>query len=235
MSFVLEARQLGKSYRLGEEIIHALSQVQFRLRGGEFVAVMGPSGSGKSTLMHLLGLLDFPDEGEVLLEGQSTKLLSDDQLTALRRDKLGFVFQSFELIPSLTAKENILLPAEVAGRKREGSERCTYLAAQLGIADRLNHRPGQLSGGQRQRVAIARALINNPAVILADEPTGNLDSKTSEEVLSLLRRGVDEEGWTVIMVTHDTEAASYADRIIELKDGKIISEADKSLLRFTTS
>ena len=224
MDIVLEAKDLVKVYELGQEKIYALDHVDLRIAAGEFVAVMGPSGSGKSTLMHLLGLLDATDSGDVLLEGESTKTLDDNTLTALRRDKLGFIFQSFELIPTLSAKENILLPAEVAGNRAEASERLTNLARDLSIGERLNHRPNQLSGGQRQRIAIARALINNPAVILADEPTGNLDSKTGQEVLELLRSGVDKKGWTVVMVTHDPNAATYADRVIHLQDGKIKKE-----------
>jgi putative ABC transport system ATP-binding protein len=221
MSQLIEASNLSKIYKLGDETIYALNSLSLAVKKGEFVAVMGPSGSGKSTLMHLLGLLDSPDEGRIVLEGQDTSSLTDDELTALRRDKLGFIFQSFELIPTLSAKENILLPAEIAGRRAEAEVRCKTLATLLGIEARLKHKPNELSGGQRQRVAIARALINDPAVILADEPTGNLDSKTGEEVLELLRNGVMQEGWTVIMVTHDDYAATYADRIIHLKDGQI--------------
>ena len=228
---VLEAKDLVKVYELGQEQIYALNHVDLQIMAGEFVAVMGPSGSGKSTLMHLLGLLDSADSGDVLLEGDSTKALDDNTLTRLRRDKLGFIFQSFELIPTLSAKENILLPAEVAGRREETAQRLTGLAERLSIGDRLNHRPNQLSGGQRQRIAIARALINDPAVILADEPTGNLDSKTGEEVLELLRTGVDKENWTVVMVTHDAAAAAYADRIIHLQDGKISREDVKTGVR----
>ncbi len=221
----LSAVNLTKTYKLGDEVIYALRDVSLDVQRGEFVAVMGPSGSGKSTLMHLLGLLDLPEQGEVLIEGRSTKNLSDDDLTHLRRDNLGFVFQSFELIPTLSAKENILLPAEVAGKRNEAEGRCMAIAKQLGISERLNHRPNQLSGGQRQRVAIARSLINNPVVILADEPTGNLDSQTSTEVLELLKRGVKENNWTVIMVTHDPKAALYADRIVFLQDGKLSGES----------
>ncbi|MCA9839039.1 MAG: ABC transporter ATP-binding protein [Trueperaceae bacterium] len=222
---LVRASQLVKRYHLGSEIIHALNGVSLEIRQGEFVAVMGPSGSGKSTLLHLLGLLDVPDEGSISLEGKSTASLSDDALTHMRRDKLGFIFQTFELIPTLTAKENMMLPAEVAGKRAEAEKRCQELAALLNISDRLNHKPNELSGGQRQRVAIGRALINDPVLILADEPTGNLDSKTGEEVLELLRQGVLEQGWTVVMVTHDVNAATYADRIIQLKDGQIEKES----------
>jgi len=219
---VVQARDLRKTYTLGEETIHALDGVSLEIKKGEFVAVMGPSGSGKSTLLHLLGLLENPDSGEVTIEGTRTTNLNDDDLTRLRRDKLGFIFQNFELIPNLSAKENALLPAEVAGRRKHAETRLAELAQDLGITDRLSHRPKQLSGGQQQRVAIARALINDPAVILADEPTGNLDSDTSREVLGLLQRGVREQGWTVVMVTHDPNAAQFAERLIVLRDGHIV-------------
>ncbi len=222
--FALAATDLHKSYRLGEEVIKALQGVTLLVPKGQFVAVMGPSGSGKSTLLHLIGLLDSPDAGTVAIEGRSTTGLDDDELTAMRRDRLGFLFQSFELIPNLTAKENVLLPAEVAGRRDEAASRLTELAQKLGIADRLSHRPRQLSGGQRQRVALARALVNDPAVVLADEPTGNLDSKTGAEVLTLLRDGVDRLGWTVVMVTHDPVAAQAADRVVFLRDGRVAGE-----------
>lgn len=220
-SYAIEGRRLGKNYRLGEQKIIALSGVDIAVEPGSFVSVMGPSGSGKSTLLHLLGLLDVPDEGQVLIDGIATAGLDDDALTEMRRDRLGFVFQTFELIPNLTARENILLPAEVAGRRVEGEKRLDELAADLGISDRLDHRPKQLSGGQRQRVALARALINDPVVVLADEPTGNLDSETGQEVLGLLRRGVDDLGWTVVMVTHDPKAALVADTILFLRDGRL--------------
>jgi putative ABC transport system ATP-binding protein len=225
-TFAIEARSLHRHFPLGDGSVHALRGVNLQVAPGEFVAVMGPSGSGKSTLLHLLGLLDAPDEGEVLLAGRSTKGLDDDALTDLRRRKLGFVFQSFELVPNLTAAENILLPAEIEGRKASAQTRLTTLAARLGISDRLSHRPSQLSGGQRQRVALARALINEPVVILADEPTGNLDSKMGGEVLEVLRRGVDEEGWTVVTVTHDLRAARTADRVLFLRDGELVGEGN---------
>lgn len=222
--FALAATDLHKAYALGEEVINALQGVTLLVPKGQFVAVMGPSGSGKSTLLHMIGLLDTPDKGSVAIEGRATDGLSDDELTALRRDRLGFLFQSFELIPNLTARENVLLPAEVAGRRDEAAARLEDLAARLGISDRLSHRPRQLSGGQRQRVALARALINDPAVVLADEPTGNLDSKTGAEVLALLRDGVDAHGWTVVMVTHDPVAAQAADRVVFLRDGRVAGE-----------
>jgi len=222
--FALTASGLSKRYRLGGETVEALSNLNLTVPHGQFLAVMGPSGSGKSTLLHLLGLLDSADSGAVEIAGQATHALSDDALTALRRDKLGFVFQGFELIPNLTARENILLPAEVAGRRAAAEGTLARLAATLGIESRLGHRPAQLSGGQQQRVALARALINDPVVILADEPTGNLDTKTGEEVLGLFQRGVRDEGWTVVMVTHDPKAALHADRIVFLRDGQLVGE-----------
>ena len=217
----IEARNVVKSYRMGEVVIPALRDVSLSVASGSFTAVMGPSGSGKSTLLHVLGLVDVPDEGDVLVAGRSTSDLDDDALTVLRRDTIGFVFQTFELIEALSARENVLLPAEVAGRVDAGRERLAHLAERLGIAERLDHRPGQLSGGQRQRVALARALVNDPVVILADEPTGNLDSATGRDVLDVLRAGVDEEGWTVLMVTHDPVAAMRADHVVFLRDGTL--------------
>jgi putative ABC transport system ATP-binding protein len=224
-ALALDARGLHKRFTLGGEVVHALAGVDLRVGVGEFVAVMGPSGSGKSTLLHLLGLLDAPDEGTIAIGGVATGGLDDDRLTELRRLKLGFLFQSFELIPNLTARENILLPAEIAGLLDEGRERLAGLAGGLGIVDRLDHRPDQLSGGQRQRVALARALVNDPVVVLADEPTGNLDSRTGREVLDLLAAGVRRDAWTVVMVTHDPKAAAMADRIVFLRDGKVSGEA----------
>lgn len=220
----LRAHGLTKRYHLGDETVDALVDLELTVPQGQFVAVMGPSGSGKSTLLHLLGLLDSADTGTIEIAGRATADLSDDDLTALRRDSLGFVFQGFELIPNLSARENILLPAEVAGRRVAGEKVLTRLASVLNIEGRLNHRPAQLSGGQQQRVALARALINDPVVILADEPTGNLDTHNGEEVLSLFQNGVKNEGWTVVMVTHDAKAALYADRIVFLRDGKLVGE-----------
>lgn len=220
----VQAVGLTKAYRMGEVVIPALHDVSLDVARGSFVAVMGPSGSGKSTLLHLLGLLDVPDAGRVALDGRPTGALDDDAATRMRRDDVGFVFQTFELLPNLSARENVLLPAEVAGRRADGEARLDELAQDLGIADRLDHRPEQLSGGQRQRVAIARALVNDPVVVLADEPTGNLDSTTGGEVLDLLRRGVDARGWTVAMVTHDPNAALRADRIVFLRDGRVAGE-----------
>jgi putative ABC transport system ATP-binding protein len=223
-TLALDARGLHRRFQLGGEVVHALRGVDLQVAPGEFVAVMGPSGSGKSTLLHLLGLLDPPDEGQILLAGEDTRGMSDDELTDTRRRRLGFVFQSFELVPNLSARENILLPADIGGQRAAGEVRLRQLAETLSIGDRLDHRPDQLSGGQRQRVALARALINDPVLILADEPTGNLDSKTGREVLQLLRDGVDRLGWTVIVVTHDVNAAATADRVVFLRDGVISGE-----------
>jgi putative ABC transport system ATP-binding protein len=186
---------------------------------------MGPSGSGKSTLMHILAGLDRPTSGTVMLDGDEISGLDDGELTRLRRDKLGFVFQFFNLIPVLTAEEHVLLPLSIAGRKPDAAwvER---LIETVGLADRRTHRPAELSGGQQQRVAVARALVSRPAVVFADEPTGNLDSRSSQEVLGLLRTAVDEFGQTVVMVTHDPEAASYADRLVVLRDGLVVHDGN---------
>jgi len=184
---------------------------------------MGPSGSGKSTLMHILAGLDRPTSGTVTLDGDEISGLDDAELTRLRRDKLGFVFQFFNLIPVLTAEENVLLPLSIAGRKPD-ADWVARLIDTIGLGDRLTHRPAELSGGQQQRVAVARALVSRPAVVFADEPTGNLDSRSSEEVLGLLRTAVDEFGQSVVMVTHDPEAASYADRLVVLRDGLVVHD-----------
>lgn len=221
---IIEAHGLVKRYSLGEQQVEALKGVDLRIEQGSFVAVMGPSGSGKSTLLNLLGLLDVPDEGVIRLAGQETAQLGDDALTRLRRDRIGFVFQNFELIPTLSAQENILLPAEIAGKANEARAKLPTLAATLGIRDRLHHRPAELSGGQQQRVAMARALINRPALILADEPTGNLDSKSSEDVLERLHQAVSHESCSVVMVTHDLNAALYAERIVFLRDGTLVED-----------
>lgn len=221
---MLAAHNLHKNYALGDALVPALRGVSLALARGQWLAIQGSSGSGKSTLLHLLGLLDVPDEGEIFLDDQALHSLDDDARTQLRREHLGFVFQSFELLPTLSAAENILLPADVAGTMAQARQRLPELAARLGIAERLHHRPSELSGGQRQRVALARALINQPKVILADEPTGNLDSKTGSAVLELLRQGVDDLGWTVLMVTHDNQAAAYADSSIWLEDGHILPQ-----------
>lgn len=226
MTIVLQARSLSRTYTLGNEKVHALRNVTLDIPEGSFIAVMGPSGSGKSTLLNLLGLLDQADSGDVVLSGTPTRSLKDDALTLLRRDRIGFIFQTFELIPTLSAEENILLTSELSGQLKQARSDLPALSERLGLTGRLRNRPSELSGGQRQRVAIARALINRPAVILADEPTGNLDSKNGREVLEIFQNGVREEGWTVVMVTHDPAAALCAEKIIFLRDGQVVGETE---------
>jgi putative ABC transport system ATP-binding protein len=220
---IVSTTELRRVYGEGETAVHALRGITTGFPSGQFAAIMGPSGSGKSTLMHLLAGLDRPTAGSVVVDGSELANLDDKALTRLRRDRLGFVFQAFNLVPVLSAEENILLPLTLAGKKpdREWLEK---LIAAVGLGDRLDHRPSELSGGQQQRVAVARALIHRPAVVFADEPTGNLDSKSSDEVLALLRQAVDEFDQTVVMVTHDAHAASVADRIVVLNDGQIVHD-----------
>jgi putative ABC transport system ATP-binding protein len=222
-SDIVYATDLSRRYGEGEAAVDALAGVTVGFSRGQYSAIMGPSGSGKSTLMHCLAGLDRPTGGEVVVDGVSLSGLDDKRLTALRRDKIGFIFQSFNLLPVLTAEENILLPLSIAGRK---PDRAWFddLIETVGLGDRLTHRPAELSGGQQQRVAVARALITKPAVVFADEPTGNLDSRASAEVLGLLRASVDQLGQTVIMVTHDQTAAAVADRLIVLTDGRIVED-----------
>jgi putative ABC transport system ATP-binding protein len=217
------ARGLTKTFGRGDTLVHALRGVDLDLPAGRFTAIMGPSGSGKSTLMHCLAGLDQPTGGTVSVAGQPLENLGDDALTRFRRDHVGFVFQAFNLLPMLTAEQNIWLPTELAGRDRskDAQQRFAAIVETLGLTQRLGHRPSELSGGQQQRVAIARALLAGPAIVFADEPTGNLDSTSSAEVLSLLRQSVRELGQTVVMVTHEMEAARYADEIVVLADGRI--------------
>jgi putative ABC transport system ATP-binding protein len=222
---IVSATDLYRRYGEGEAAIFALDGVTVDFEAGRFTAIMGPSGSGKSTLMNVLAGLDRPTQGSVVLDGVELTSLDDGELTRLRRDKVGFVFQFFNLLPVLTAEENILLPLSIAGRKPDRQWLDTLIDA-VGLRDRLGHRPAQLSGGQQQRVAVARALVSKPAVVFADEPTGNLDSRTSEEVLGLLRRAVDDFGQTVVMVTHDPQAASYADRLLVLTDGHVVHDGE---------
>jgi len=219
----LEATDLVKTYGSGNTAVRALDGVSVAFAAGEFTAIMGPSGSGKSTLMHCLAGLDTPASGSVRIGGTEISGLSDRALTLLRRRRVGFVFQSFNLLPTLTAEQNIRLPLELAGRKPD-PEWWDAVIASLGLADRLRHRPSQLSGGQQQRVACARALITRPDVVFADEPTGNLDSRSGAEVLGFLRASVRELGQTVVMVTHDPVAASYAGRVLFLADGRVSGE-----------
>ena len=224
---IVSSKDLRRTYGEGEAAVHALAGVTVAFPAGELTAIMGPSGSGKSTLMHLLAGLDRPTSGTVTVDGTELGALDDDALTELRRENVGFVFQAFNLLPVLNAEENIVLPLSIAGRDPD-PEFLDRLIDTVGLRDRLTHRPAELSGGQQQRVAVARALASRPAVIFADEPTGNLDSHASGEVLDLLRRSVDDLGQTVIMVTHDPDAAAYADRVIELADGRIVDDRRQS-------
>ena len=217
------AEHLSKTYGAGETRVVALDDVTVSFEAGRFTAIMGPSGSGKSTLMHTMAGLDSATSGEVWVGDTPLSGLKDKGLTALRRDKVGFVFQQFNLLPTLTAGENITLPLDIAGRKADPQWLAQVVAA-VGLQDRLGHRPSELSGGQQQRVACARALASRPAVIFADEPTGNLDSRSGAEVLAFLRSSVRELGQTVVMVTHDPVAASYADRVVFLADGRLVGE-----------
>jgi putative ABC transport system ATP-binding protein len=221
---IVTADDVRRRYGEGTAAVDALAGVSLSFERGRFNAIMGPSGSGKSTLMHILAGLDRPTSGTVTLDGTELTGLDDAALTRLRRDKLGFIFQFFNLIPVLTAEENVVLPLSIAGVKPD-ADWIERLITTVGLDDRRTHRPSELSGGQQQRVAVARALASKPAVVFADEPTGNLDSKSSEEVLQLLRQSVDELGQSVVMVTHDPEAAAYADRLIVLRDGLVVHDA----------
>ena len=222
-SSIVRLQGVSKIYGSGDAQVRALDDVSVGFGAGEFTAIMGPSGSGKSTMMHILAGLDAPTSGHVFVEDTDITALKDTALTKLRRDRIGFVFQSFNLVPTLDARANILLPMRLAGKAPE-KEWFDLIVNSLGIADRLSHRPSEMSGGQQQRVAVARALMSRPAVIVADEPTGNLDSHSTGEVMDLLRRAVDELGQSVIMVTHDTATAAYADRVLVCRDGRIVSD-----------
>jgi putative ABC transport system ATP-binding protein len=222
---LIETENLTKIYGSGETVVVALDHVNIQIKEGEFVAVMGPSGCGKSTLLHLLGGLDRPSEGGVMIDSTAIADMKDDDLTKLRRQKIGFVFQFYNLIPVLTAVENASLPMTLDGIKPiDARKRATEWLERFGLGDRLTSRPDQLSGGQQQRVAVARALVAEPALILADEPTGNLDTRSGDEIAGLLRDVTKKYGRTVVMVTHDPRIAAYADRIIFLKDGKVVDE-----------
>lgn len=223
---VLRAGNLRKIYQVGDIKVPALRGVDLEIKRGEFVAIMGPSGSGKSTLLHLISGLDRPTGGEVMLADQRLSSLDDEALSILRRRKIGFVFQTFNLIPMLTAEENVMLPLLIDGRDpNEGQERMESLLQLVHIADRKDHKPDQLSGGQQQRVAIARALVTDPEIVMADEPTGSLDTNSGTVVLDLLRRIREGSGTSIVMVTHDPRSASYADRVVYLRDGKIVDES----------
>jgi len=217
------AVDLSKTYGKGDVTVRALDGINVEFERGRFTAVMGPSGSGKSTLMHCMAGLDVPTSGHAFIGDDEIGRLDDSALTQLRRDRVGFVFQSFNLVPTLAAGDNITLPGDLAGTQIDGAW-FEYLVGRLGIADRLSHRPSELSGGQQQRVACARALIGRPELIFADEPTGNLDSNASAEVLEFLRAAVSDDGQSIVMVTHDARAAAYADRVVFLADGKVVGE-----------
>ncbi len=224
---VVVGTDLSRRYGEGDTTVHALRDVSLSVGRGELTAVMGPSGSGKSTLMHILAGLDRPTSGRVTIAGTEITKLGDTELTKLRRQHIGFVFQFFNLLPMLTAEENVLLPLSIAGRKPE-KEFYEELIGRVGLGDRLRHRPSELSGGQQQRVAIARALVSRPTVVFADEPTGNLDSKTGGEILELLRESVATYGQTTVMVTHESRAAAIADRVLFLADGRIVRDMPRS-------
>jgi len=222
---LLETKDLVKSFVRGSQTVHALRGVSLSVRRGEFVAIIGPSGSGKSTLLHLMGGLDRPTSGSVLLDQRPLESMSDHALSLLRRRQLGFVFQFFQLVPTMSAEENVALPLLLDGKGRKNAmSKARELLAEMKLSDRCAHRPGQLSGGEMQRVAIARALISNPLLLLADEPTGNLDSSTAEATMETMRRVVAEREQTLVLVTHDQQAASFADRVVSMRDGRIESD-----------
>jgi putative ABC transport system ATP-binding protein len=223
MSSFIQAQELRKTYRIGKIEVPALRGVSFDVKQGEFVSVVGPSGSGKSTLFYLLGGLTRPDSGHIYVDGDDFARLSDAERTRMRKRKIGFVFQKFNLLPTLDARSNIQVAIDIAGNGNQDDAYLEKITSLLGLAKRMPHRPSELSGGEQQRVALARALINKPALILADEPTGNLDSENSEIVLNMLRQTKKELGQTVLMITHNPEAARYADRIIHMRDGAIVS------------
>ncbi len=224
IDYVVDAQDVAKVYQMGEIEVNALSGVSVQIARSEVVAIMGPSGSGKSTLMNILGCLDRPSSGEYFLDGESVAELNDDGLSMIRNRKVGFVFQQFNLLPRTTALENVELPLRYAGVNGTKRERATAALQAVGLGDRLHHRPNELSGGQQQRVAIARALVNDPAIILADEPTGALDTKSGEEVMRILLSLNQERGTTIILVTHAPDIAEHAQRTIHLRDGKIVEE-----------
>jgi putative ABC transport system ATP-binding protein len=224
---LIQITNIKRDFVLGNEIVYVLKGIDLEINKGEYVALMGPSGSGKSTLMNLLGCLDTPTSGTYILNGKDVSKMHDDELAEIRNKEIGFVFQTFNLLPRTTALDNVALPMVYAGfSKSERKVRAEEVLKQVGLADRMDHQPNQLSGGQRQRVAVARALVNNPSIILADEPTGNLDSKTSEEIMKLFG-DIHKLGNTVIVVTHEEEVAAYAHRIIRLRDGLIESDISK--------
>lgn len=221
---IIDIKGITRDFPLGSEIVHVLKGIDLLINKGEYVALMGPSGSGKSTLMNILGCLDTPTGGSYILNGKDVSQMHDDELAEIRNKEIGFVFQTFNLLPRTTALDNVALPMVYSGYKKpERQKRATEVLTQVGLADRMDHKPNQLSGGQRQRVAVARALVNNPSIILADEPTGNLDSKTSVEIMNLFNQ-IHANGNTVILVTHEEDIAAYAHRVIRLRDGVIESD-----------
>jgi putative ABC transport system ATP-binding protein len=225
---VIQVNDLTKVYQMGEVEVHALRGVSFTVQRGEVLAIMGPSGSGKSTLMNMIGCLDVPTSGDYILEGEEVSTLNEDQLALVRNQKIGFVFQKFNLLPRATALANVELPLRYAGKNGERSELAREALEAVGLGDRITHQPNELSGGQQQRVAIARALVNQPAIILADEPTGNLDSVSGDEIMNLLLDLNHNNGTTLLIVTHDPEVAAVAERVIHLRDGQIESEEVRS-------
>ncbi|GIZ10073.1 ABC transporter ATP-binding protein [Flavobacterium sp. UMI-01] len=224
---LIKITNITRNFTLGDETVYVLKGIDLEINKGEYVALMGPSGSGKSTLMNLLGCLDTPTSGTYILNGKDVSQMKDNELAAIRNKEIGFVFQTFNLLPRMNALDNVALPMIYAGyRKPERTARAQEVLTQVGLADRMDHQPNQLSGGQRQRVAVARALVNNPSIILADEPTGNLDSKTSVEIMMLFNE-IHSKGNTVILVTHEEDIAAYAHRVIRLRDGKIESDTER--------
>lgn len=226
---IIELKNIYKVYTMGDEKIEAVKNISLNINKNEYIALMGPSGSGKSTLMNLIGCLDSPSSGSYILNNQLVSELTDNQLAEIRNKEIGFVFQTFNLLPRMSALENVAMPLIYAGKNKEEREAIALQKlTDVGLADRVLHKPNELSGGQRQRVAIARALVNNPAIILADEPTGNLDSKTSEEIMEILQK-IHQNGNTIILVTHETDIANRAHRIVKLKDGQVESDQTNSL------